>query len=301
MLTNKPTWMTYQWYYYSPNTQFLRSSANEVAPVDRTHTLFAYTATRMVMGRSGSELRSEPKPLRASPAFFKSSFPRFLQELRSEEKTIPVGQWSRIEAWSVDTLRHRNAETGNQRRNVGRNERKKAKEERRRRDPIVFDHFEEPERRCRERLVGNRVQAFPKVPRSLWLTSTNMVPPLHHQSYFPERRRGLFDYGEFSQAHFLELGNWTCRTRTGPFVRKYTATDIPALVTLLRKNILSVPAPAPASATVTVLNRTLPMLLQVDVRRADVPDRVFHPILHTSAVVVAELRAEDVLREFLQG
>ncbi|KAH8997813.1 hypothetical protein EDB86DRAFT_2776747, partial [Lactarius hatsudake] len=104
----------------------------------------------------------------------------------------------------------------------------------------------------------------------------------------------------------------------GPFVREYTSRDIPALVPLLRKNILS--APAPASAIMTVLNWTLPALYPVDVRRADVPDvllvvdRVFHPILvclvlamltalamvqHTS--VVAEMPTEDVLREFLQG
>ena len=101
-----------------------------------------------------------------------------------------------------------------------------------------------------------------------------------------------------------------------PLVRKYTATDIPALVPLLRKNLLS------ASATVTALDWSLPALRQVDVRGADAPDVllvadcVYHPALvgpllttltalatpqHTIAVVVAELRAEDVLREFLQG
>jgi hypothetical protein len=102
-----------------------------------------------------------------------------------------------------------------------------------------------------------------------------------------------------------------------PLVRKYTATDIPALLPLLRKNVRS------ASVTVTALDWTLPALRQVDsdVRGPDAPDLllavdcIYHPALvrpllttltalampqHTAAVVVAELRAEDVLREFLQ-
>jgi hypothetical protein len=102
-----------------------------------------------------------------------------------------------------------------------------------------------------------------------------------------------------------------------PLVRRYTATDIPALVPLLRKNLSTSP-----SVTVTALDWTLPALRQVDVRDADAPyvllvvDCVYHPAMvrpllttltalatpqHTVAVVVVELRAEDVLREFLQG
>ena len=160
------------------------------------------------------------------------------------------------------------------------------------------------------------------------------------QQHFPERRRSLFDYAKLSQAHVLELGcvllGLACeavadilfssemgRAGTGllalalkPLVRKYTATDIPALVPLLRKNLLS------ASVTVTSLDWTLPALRQVDVRGADAPDLllvvdcIYHPALvrpllttltslatpqHTAVVVVAELRAEDVLREFLEG
>ena len=72
----------------------------------------------------------------------------------------------------------------------------------------------------------------------------------------------------------------------------------------------------------TSLDWNLPALRQVDVRAADAPDLllvvdcIFHPALvrpllatltslatpwHTAVVVVAELRAEDVLREFLKG
>ena len=105
-------------------------------------------------------------------------------------------------------------------------------------------------------------------------------------------------------------------------MRRYTATDIPALVPLLRKNLVSVSAP-PTTGTVAVaaLDWTLPPQRQIDI--CDVPpdvllvvDCIYHPTLvrpllttltalaaprRTVALVVAELRAEDVLREFLQG
>jgi hypothetical protein len=107
-----------------------------------------------------------------------------------------------------------------------------------------------------------------------------------------------------------------------PLVRKYTTTDIPALLPLLRKNVLSAP-PTTTGTTVTVaaLDWTLPTLRQIDIS-ADPPDVllvvdcIYHPTLvrpllatmtalaapqHTVALVVAELRAEDVLRDFLEG
>ena len=106
-----------------------------------------------------------------------------------------------------------------------------------------------------------------------------------------------------------------------PLVRKYTATDIPALLPLLRKNVLPVPPTTTTTVTVAALDWSLPALRQVDVR-ADPPDMllvvdcIYHPTLvrpllatmtalaaprHTIALVVAELRAEDVLRDFLEG
>jgi len=75
------------------------------------------------------------------------------------------------------------------------------------------------------------------------------------------------------------------------------------------------------TVTVAALDWTLPALRQIDVH-ADPPDMllvvdcIYHPTLvrpllatmtalaaprHTLALVVAELRAEDVLREFLEG
>ena len=164
---------------------------------------------------------------------------------------------------------------------------------------------------------------------------------------------------ELSRAHILELGcvipdlhksATTCSTvltnsgtkssaGTGllalalaPLVRKYTATDMPALLPLLRKNLLSVPRPPTASAaagigatagaiTVAALDWTLSARNQIDIRDEPpevllVVDCIYHPTLvrplletmtalaaprHTVALVVVELRAEDVLRGFLEG
>jgi hypothetical protein len=107
---------------------------------------------------------------------------------------------------------------------------------------------------------------------------------------------------------------------------------MPALLPLLRKNLLSIAKPPTASAgarigatageiTVSALDWTLPARSQIDVRNEPpevllVVDCIYHPALvrplletmaalaaprHTVALVVVELRAEDVLREFLEG
>jgi hypothetical protein len=106
---------------------------------------------------------------------------------------------------------------------------------------------------------------------------------------------------------------------------------MPALLPLLRKNLFSVPGPSTTSAgsgigatahaiAVAALDWTLSAQRQIDV--CDDPpevllvvDCIYHPSLvrplletmtalaaprHTVALVVAELRAEDVLREFLE-
>jgi len=132
----------------------------------------------------------------------------------------------------------------------------------------------------------------------------------------------LFDYAKLSQAHILELGAGTGLLALGisPLVRRYTATDVSALLPLLRKNLLSVPPKTAATVVAAALDWTLPALRQVDVH-ADPPDVllivdcIYHPTLvrpllatmtalarprHTVALVVAELRAENVLREFME-
>jgi len=142
--------------------------------------------------------------------------------------------------------------------------------------------------------------------------------------HFPEPTgRGLFDYAKLRQTHVLELGAGTglLALALSPLVRKYTATDIPALLPLLRKNVLPEPPTTATAVTVAALDWTLPALRQIDVR-ADPPDVllvvdcIYHPTLvrpllttmtalaaprHTVALVLAELRAEDVLRDFLDG
>ncbi|KAH8990700.1 putative methyltransferase-domain-containing protein [Lactarius hatsudake] len=205
----------------------------------------------------------------------------------------------------------RNTDTGNQRRKRRRGGGvQKAKDERRGRDPIVLEYVLLQDKTALRSRSGDTGSV-------LWKTSVEFLSLVLQQRHFPERRRSLFDYGKLSQAHVLELGAGTglLALALSPFVRKYTATDIPALVPLLRKNVLS------ASVTVTALDWTLPALRQVDMGSTDtldvllVVDCVYHPALirpllttltalatpqRTVAVVVVELRAEDVLREFLQ-
>lgn len=209
----------------------------------------------------------------------------------------------------------RNTETGNQRRKRRKGGGvQKAKNERGGRDPIVLEYVLLQDKTALRSRSGDTGSV-------LWKTSIEFLSLVLQQRHFPERRRGLFDYEKLSQAHILELGAGTglLALALSPFVRKYTATDIPALVPLLRKNVLS--APASATVTVTALDWTLPALRQVDVGSTDAPDVllvvdcVYHPALvppllttltalatpqRTAAVVVVELRAEDVLREFLQ-
>jgi len=205
----------------------------------------------------------------------------------------------------------RNTDTGNQRRKRRRRSgAAKAKEERKGRDPIVFEYFLLQDKTALRSRSGDTGSV-------LWKTSVEFLSLVLQQKHFPETRRSLFDYVKLSQAHVMELGAGTglLALALSPLVRKYTATDIPALIPLLRKNVISAPV------TVIALDWTLPALRQVDVHDADAPDVllavdcIYHPALirpllttltalarpqHTAAVVVAELRAEDVLREFLQ-
>ncbi|KAI9460730.1 putative methyltransferase-domain-containing protein [Russula earlei] len=157
----------------------------------------------------------------------------------------------------------------------------------------------------------------------LWKASIEFLSLVLHQLHFPEpTRTGLFDYAKLSQTHILELGAGTGLLALGlsSLVRRYTATDVPALVPLLRKNLLSVTPTTANTVTVAALDWTLPARRQVDVC-ADPPDVllvvdcIYHPTLvppllgtmtalaeprRTVALVVAELRAEDVLRGFLE-
>ncbi|KAI0258905.1 hypothetical protein BC834DRAFT_834385 [Gloeopeniophorella convolvens] len=150
----------------------------------------------------------------------------------------------------------------------------------------------------------------------LWKASIEFLTLVLQQHRFPPEYT-LFDYVGLSAAHVLELGcappgTGLLARALAPLVRRYTATDIPALVPLLRKNLVAVPGTAAAA-----LDWTLPAARQLDVSTGPpdlvlVVDCIYHPTLvrplletlralGAPALVVAELRAEDVLREFLAG
>ena len=112
-----------------------------------------------------------------------------------------------------------------------------------------------------------------------------------------------------------------------PLVRRYTVTDIPELIPLIKKNISANVPSAPPSNIVAqdldwiVLQSTPPTLRPkafpfetIDLLLA--VDCVYHPSLvnplvdtmrylatpgKTTVVVVVELRADDVIREFLEA
>ncbi|KAI0291840.1 putative methyltransferase-domain-containing protein [Russula brevipes] len=216
---------------------------------------------------------------------------------------------------TVDAPARRSEKT---KQNVGRrNKGRRWKGSSSRSDPVVFEYSlfqDKTALRSRSDDTGS----------VLWKASIEFLSLVLRQLHFPEpSSRGLFDYAKLKQAHILELGSGTGLLALGlsPLARRYTATDMPALLPLLRKNLLSVPPTTAGTITVAALDWTLPALRQVDVS-TDPPDVllivdcIYHPTLvrpllgtmtaiaaprHTVAVVVAELRAEDVLREFLEG
>ncbi|KAH9989562.1 putative methyltransferase-domain-containing protein [Russula vinacea] len=210
-------------------------------------------------------------------------------------------------------------------RNIGRRNRRKKREG----SGIRFDHGKELEPVVLEYRLFQDITALRSrsgdTGSVLWKTSIEFLSLILRQLHFPEPTRpGLFDHAKLRQTHVLELGAGTglLALALSPLVRSYTATDIPALLPLLRKNVLSAPPTTTSTAvTVAALDWTLPTLRQIDVS-ADPPDVllvvdcIYHPTLvrpllttmtalaaprHTVALVVAELRAEDVLRDFLEG
>ncbi|THH11875.1 hypothetical protein EW146_g7904 [Bondarzewia mesenterica] len=126
---------------------------------------------------------------------------------------------------------------------------------------------------------------------------------------------------------------WRARAGTGllsmvlgPLVRRYTATDLPELIPLIRKNISRAVPPSSSSHAYMIaaesLDWTLPAHRQLPHETLSDPpdlllvvDCIYHPSLipplidtlttlavpqRTAVLVLAELRAEDVIREFLE-
>ncbi|KAH9016333.1 hypothetical protein EDB85DRAFT_2279962 [Lactarius pseudohatsudake] len=128
----------------------------------------------------------------------------------------------------------------------------KAKEERRRHNPIVFEYVHLDVHLMDKTTFGSNTGSI------LW----KQVSISKQQRHFSGGRHGLFDYGKLSQAHVLKLG----RSGTGLIALALSPFDV-----------LSTFAPT----TVTV---ELSPLRQVGVRGTDVPepfvlDCVYHPML----------------------
>ncbi|KAL4250006.1 hypothetical protein ABKN59_005937 [Abortiporus biennis] len=155
----------------------------------------------------------------------------------------------------------------------------------------------------------------------------------HHSHTF----NSLFDYAKLEDAHVLELGAGTglLGVVLGRLVRQYTATDIDPLIPLIRKNLsLNIPGwvdpsqqqVGPCTRSVTaepldwvVLHQHAPSRKPIysfePVDLLLVVDCIYHPSLlpslvhtidylttpgRTAVLVLVELRAEDVIREFLE-
>ncbi|TFK52008.1 hypothetical protein OE88DRAFT_1629145 [Heliocybe sulcata] len=167
------------------------------------------------------------------------------------------------------------------------------------------------------------------------VTGIALAQVLLQEHYYPVADRFL-EPSSLRNAHVLELGAGTgmLSVLLSPMVRRYTVTDIPALLPLIRKNVtLSFPEwPSPnargSNITVEELDWVLLQLASSTARekyapyaRDDPPDLVlvidciYNPSLlqplvdtidyvsgsETTVAMVSELRAEDVIREFLEA
>ncbi|KZV62764.1 hypothetical protein PENSPDRAFT_657887 [Peniophora sp. CONT] len=154
----------------------------------------------------------------------------------------------------------------------------------------------------------------------LWQASVDFAAFVLQQRYFPYPE-SLFDIPQLSSARVVELGAGTglLGAALGPLFAQYTATDIPALVPLLQKNLTD----AKGDVSACALDWTFPVARQLpdDLLREPLDlvlavDCIYNPSLvppllntisqlcapnHTVVLVVSELRSEDVMREFVEG
>ncbi|KAF8159814.1 putative methyltransferase-domain-containing protein [Crassisporium funariophilum] len=155
------------------------------------------------------------------------------------------------------------------------------------------------------------------------------------QQYHSNMSESLLDRGTLESQHILELGSGTglLGIAFSPLVRQYTATDIGSLIPLIRKNVAlnfpgwpNCPSNAPGSnISVEELDWKVLESSSSSQRSRNfsfepvdlllVVDCIYHPSLlpsfvsaidylttagRTAVLVVSELRAEDVMREFLE-
>ncbi|KAL0066078.1 Ribosomal protein lysine methyltransferase [Marasmius tenuissimus] len=165
----------------------------------------------------------------------------------------------------------------------------------------------------------------------LWHASVDFARLILQQIHFPDpTAHSLVDRDKLKECHILELGAGTglLGIVLSPLIRKYTITDIDDLVPLIKKNVqLNVPEfPKDSNLVVTSLDwvtlQQVPPSKRPEVFAFDpvdlvlVVDCIYHPSLlpslletlnflaipgTTTVLVVVELRASDVVTEFLQS
>ncbi|KAJ4470120.1 putative methyltransferase-domain-containing protein [Lentinula aciculospora] len=163
----------------------------------------------------------------------------------------------------------------------------------------------------------------------VWRASVDFAFTILRNAHFPlSGHISLLNLPQLKNAHVLELGSGTgiLGVALSPFVRHYTCTDIHDLIPLLHKNLVLNFAKWPQESNVSL--RTLDWIKLQKTTASDrhrlfkfdpvdlllIVDCIYHPSLvaplletinHmavpdvTTVLVVVELRAEDVIREFL--
>ncbi|THU80520.1 hypothetical protein K435DRAFT_695448, partial [Dendrothele bispora CBS 962.96] len=165
----------------------------------------------------------------------------------------------------------------------------------------------------------------------VWKASVDFGHLILQNVHFPTHNIcPLFDYAKLKKSHVLELGYISILSGTGllsvllsPLVQKYTATDIEDLIPLIQKNLdLNLSANSNVNAApldwLVIQKTTSKMRSQhfsfdsIDLLL--IVDCIYHPSLLpalletidylaipglTTVLVVVELRADDVIREFL--
>lgn len=155
----------------------------------------------------------------------------------------------------------------------------------------------------------------------LWRASVFLAQLLLSE-YHSSPARALFSRDRFAKSNVLELGAGTglLALALGPLVARYTATDLDFLVPLMRKNftlndtpetVFAEPLDWIALQSLPAAKRPSPagvsLVLAVDTlyNPALVPSFVAALEHYTSggacALVVCELRSEDVIRDFLEA